>query len=67
MSVGLPGELPDHVTIGVVPLRTVRLIDDEQPQIAGGKDAAAEVVRHHLDKGEAAGSNFIFASIISTG
>ena len=38
------------MTVGVVPLRAVRLVDDEQPEIAGGKQAAAQIVGDHLDR-----------------
>lgn len=48
LHVSLPGELPDHVAVGVVPLRAVRLVDDEQPEIAGGEKAAAQIVGDNL-------------------
>ena len=36
------------MAVGVVPLRAVRLVHDEQPEVARREETAAQVVRHHL-------------------
>lgn len=43
-----PGEFPDDVAVGVVALRAVRLVHDQQSEVARREETAAQVVRDHL-------------------
>ena len=46
-----PGEFPDDVAVRVVALRAVRLVHDEQTEVARREEPAAQVVRDHLRAG----------------
>ena len=48
-----------YLAVGVIPLRPVRLVHDQQPDLLGGEEAAAEVIGHDL--GERASDNVIAA------
>ena len=43
-----PVQLPGDQAVGVVALRPVGLVHDQQLDLAGGKQAAGQVVTHHL-------------------
>ena len=37
-----------YLAVGVLPLRPVRLVYDQQLDVLGGEEAAAEVIGHNL-------------------
>ena len=40
--------LVNYLAVGVLPLRPVRFVHDQQLDVFGGEEAAAEVIGHNL-------------------